>query len=393
MMIGSIGGIVLENNKLPSIFDTFDDARRAGFLKVKEMKDNGEKIVGIFCTYAPREVIYAAGAQPVGLCAVSSETINEAEKYLPKNLCPLIKASYGFAITDKCPYIYFSDIIVGETTCDGKKKMYELLNEKKETYVMDLPHNPTKPGNQALWANEVKAFKEKLEDKFNVEITDEKLSEAIKNCNEERKLMQELYGLTKLDPSPISGMELHQILFGSGFLFDKTAQNTQLREMIGSLKEKYEQGKCELPKGAKRILITGCPSGGVASKIIQPLEEAGAVVVAFENCVGIKNFNNLVDEDKDPITAIADRYLKIPCSVMSPNDDREEMIKELIDDYQIDGVIDIILQACHTYNVETEKIKRAVNSKGTPYMVIETDYSDVDTGQLKTRLEAFVEMI
>lgn len=383
----------LEKNKLPEIFETFDDARRAGFIKMKDFKDNGEKIVGIFCTYAPKEVIYAAGAHPVGLCSVSDETIGDAEKYLPKNLCPLIKSSYGFAITDKCPYIYFSDIIVGETTCDGKKKMYELLGEKRDTYVMDLPNNPTKDSSKKLWLEEVKAFKEKLEETFDVEITDEKLKDAITLCNGERELLQELYGLSKLNPTPISGMELHTILFGSGFMFDKKEQSKQMRELIDSLKAKSDNNECEISPDAKRILITGCPSGGVLNKIIKPIEEAGAVVVCLENCVGTKNFTNLVDTEMDPIEAIAQRYLKIPCSVMTPNDGRHESLKTLIDEYAVDGVIDVILQACHTYNVETEKIKQTVNSVNTPYMSLETDYSNSDTGQIKTRLEAFLEML
>ena len=109
------------DNKLPKDFESFSDARRQGFLRAKEIKDRGEKMVGIYCTYTPKEVIYAAGAYPVSLCATNDETIPAAEKHLPKNLCPLIKASYGFAITDKCPYMYFSDLVVGETTCDGKK--------------------------------------------------------------------------------------------------------------------------------------------------------------------------------------------------------------------------------------------------------------------------------
>ena len=116
-------------NNLPKDFEIFSDARRQGFLKAKEIKDRGENMVGVFCTYTPKEVIYAAGAHPVSLCASNDETIPEAEKHLPKNLCPLIKASYGFALTDKCPYMYFSDLVVGETTCDGKKKMYELLGK------------------------------------------------------------------------------------------------------------------------------------------------------------------------------------------------------------------------------------------------------------------------
>ncbi|AMP21101.1 hypothetical protein AZF37_07975 [endosymbiont 'TC1' of Trimyema compressum] len=383
----------MEKNKLPEIFETFDEARQQGFIKMKNFKDNGEKVVGIFCTYAPKEVIYAAGAHPVGLCSVSDETIGEAEKHLPKNLCPLIKSSYGFAITDKCPYIYFSDVIVGETTCDGKKKMYELLNEIKDTYVMDLPNNPTKESGQKLWENEVKLFKEKLEDKFKVKITEEKLKDAIKLCNHERALLQELYNLPKLRPTPISGTELHTILFGSGFMFNKEEQSIQMRELIDNLKTKYANNECEISPDAKRILITGCPSGGVQAKIVKPLEEAGAVVVCFENCIGTKNFNNLVDENEEPIKAIAERYLKIPCSVMSPNEGRHEELEKLIDEYQVDGVIDVVLQACHTYNVETERVKRTVNAKQTPYMSLETDYSTSDSGQIKTRLEAFLEML
>ncbi|MDR2934480.1 MAG: 2-hydroxyacyl-CoA dehydratase, partial [Candidatus Adiutrix sp.] len=109
----------------PEIFESFADARRNGFLSMKALKEKGVGVVGTFCTFAPLEVFLAAGLAPVGLCSTSDETIAEAEKTLPRNLCPLIKASYGFAVTDKCPYMYFSDLVVGENTCDGKKKMYE----------------------------------------------------------------------------------------------------------------------------------------------------------------------------------------------------------------------------------------------------------------------------
>ncbi|MBE5983639.1 MAG: 2-hydroxyacyl-CoA dehydratase, partial [Paenibacillaceae bacterium] len=108
--------------QLPRIFDSFAKARQDGFLAMKELKDSGTGVVGQFCTYTPQEIFMAAGLVTVGLCATSDETIPEAEKDLPSNLCPLIKSSYGFAITDKCPYMYFSDLVVGETTCDGKVK-------------------------------------------------------------------------------------------------------------------------------------------------------------------------------------------------------------------------------------------------------------------------------
>ena len=122
----------------------------------------------------------AAGAIPVGLCSFSDETIPEAEQDLPRNLCPLVKSSYGFAKTQKCPFFYFSDLIVGETTCDGKKKMYEMLGEIKDTYIMELP-NRQSPMGRKLWREEVVALKNKLEEKFGVEITEEKLREQVQN--------------------------------------------------------------------------------------------------------------------------------------------------------------------------------------------------------------------
>lgn len=380
-------------NNLPEIFDTFADSRKSGFLSMKEEKDNGRHVVGTFCTYTPRELIYAADAIAVSLCSVSDETIPEAEKYLPKNLCPLVKASYGFAITDKCPYMYFSDLIVGETTCDAKKKMYELLGEMKDTYVMQLPQMPERESSLLLWKNEVEGFRKKLESKFNIKITDEKLKDAIKLCNEEREALKEFYMLGKLKPSPLTGMNMHSTLNASNFQFNRRKYIENIKEMTEKLKETYKSGESPFNKNTPRILITGCPTGGVAEKIIKQIEDVGASVVCFENCVGTKSFENLVDENKDPIEAIAERYLKIPCSVMSPNDGRMKNIERYIDEYSIDGVIDVTLTACHTFAVECEKVKRTVNSLGKSYLAIETNYSTSDSGQLRTRLEAFVEML
>ena len=106
---------------LPEHFEDFAEARRNGFLKVKELKDKGAKICGAFCQYTPTEIIHAVGLHQVALCGRSNDPIKTAETRLPANLCPLIKASYGHALEESCPYAYFSDIVVGETTCDGKK--------------------------------------------------------------------------------------------------------------------------------------------------------------------------------------------------------------------------------------------------------------------------------
>lgn len=380
------------SNKLPDIFESFNDARKQGFLTMKEEKDKGRKVVGTFCTYTPRELIYAADAMSVSLCSTSDETVPDAEKVLPKNLCPLVKSSYGFAITDKCPYMYFSDMIIGETTCDAKKKMYELLGEIKDTYVMQLPHSKNN-FSMALWKNELIELVKKLEEKFDVKITEDKIKDAIKLCNEERKAIKEFLNLAKLNPSPIKGADMHEALHSSNFKFDRKLYINEIKSLTNSLKEKYDSGETPFKKGTPRILITGCPTGGLVDKIVKQLEEAGSSVVCFENCVGTKNFEMLVDENKEPIDAIAERYLNIPCSIMTPNDGRMDRIKEYIKDYSVDGVVDVTLTACHTYAIETEKVRRAVEGCGKSYLAIETNYSNSDSGQLKTRLEAFVEML
>lgn len=381
-------------NNLPEIFEGFSEARKNGFISMKNLKDEGRKVVGTFCTFTPWEVIHASGAIAVSLCAKSDETISEAEKYLPRNLCPLIKSSYGFALTDKCPYFYFSDMIVGETTCDGKKKMYEFLGDIKNVHVMQLPQTNKGEDAYRLWRNEIVTLKEKLEKEFNVEITDEKLEESIKLRNRERLALREFYELGKMCPPPITGLEMLKVLSGASFKWDKEEEIKELRELANKAKQKYEEGERKVSEDAKRILITGCPMGDATEKVIKAIEENGGVVVCYENCTGVKEISRLVEEGIDPIDAIAEKYLNIGCSCMSPNDNRVSLLSELIDDYKVDGVIDVILQACHTFAVESLRIKRFVNKeKKVPYMSIETDYSQTDVGQLNTRIAAFIEML
>lgn len=244
-----------------------------------------------------------------------------------------------------------------------------------------------------MWEEELYGLKRKLEEKFNVEITDEKIKEEIRSCNEERVVLKEFYSLGKLIPPPISDYEMHTILNGVVFTFDKEEQNKKIREITKELKLIYEKGQSKISKSRPRILITGCPLGGVADKTIKQLEDVGGVVVAYENCGGAKNLSKLVDETINPMKALAEKYLSIPCSIMSPNIGRENLLKEMIEEYEIDGVVEIVLQACHTYAIETRNIKKTVNSLGKPFISIETNYSTSDSGQIRTRLEAFIEML
>lgn len=378
--------------ELPEIFEEFAEQRKNSFLKVKELKEKGIPVVGVYCTYFPQEIVMAMGAASVGLCSMSDETIPEAEKDLPKNLCPLIKSSYGFGKTEKCPFFYFSDVVVGETTCDGKKKMYEYMAEFKPVHIMELPNRQTEDGLK-LWKNEIIRFKEFLEKEFEVIITEEQIKEAIVVNNKVRKALKGLYEVMQNDPAPITGQDLHKVLYGSTFRFDRAQIPAEVEKLTEKIKAEYAEGKM-LDK-RPRILVTGCPIGGATEKVIKAIEDNGGVVVTYENCSGAKSIDKLVDEDNpDVYDALARRYLDIGCSVMTPNPNRLELMGRLIDEYKVDGVVEVVLQACHTYNIETIGIRKFVNEKkNIPYISVETDYSQADIGQLTTRLTAFIEML
>lgn len=378
--------------ELPKVFEEFAEARRNAFVNVKKVKDAGIPVIGSYCTYFPTELALAAGAASVGLCSTSGETIAAAEKDLPANLCPLIKSSYGFAKEDKCPFFYFSDIVVGENTCDGKKKMYELMSNFKDVFVMDLPNSQSEKGLE-LYKAELLRLRKYVEEKFGREITDDDLRAAVKLENKIRVAKKNLIDTMKKDPCPVTGLDMFKILYGSGFKFDRTGIADELDAIAAKIEAEYADGK-KLDK-RPRIVVTGCPIGGITEKVIKAIEDNGGVVVAMENCVGAKQYDRLVDEDADDIWgAVAERYLNIGCSVMTPNPNRYDLLGRTIDEYKADGVLEMTLQACHTYNVEHKSIEKfCTEEKKVPYFMVETDYSEADIAQLNTRIAAFIEML
>lgn len=377
--------------ELPEIFEEFSEQRKKSFIDAYEYKQKGVPFVGGFCTYLPKELPMAMGACMVGLCSKTGETIPEAEKDLPRNLCPMVKASYGFAKTDKCPFFYFSDLIIGETTCDGKKKMYEMLGEFKNVHVMELPNRQSEEGIK-LFRSEIIKLKKVLEEQFETEITEDKIREAIKTSNDQREALKEFYGLQKMDPPPMGGLEMHKVLDGVQFRFNMEKATEDIRALSQKIRDEYDPNKYA---GRKRILVTGSPIGCSTEKIVKAIEDNGGVVVSYENCGGARSVDELIDEtNPDVYDALARRYINIPCSCMSPNPRRLELMGRLIDEYKVDGVVEVVLQACHTFNVEAYKIKKYVTEeKNIPYIFLETDYSSTDAGQVNTRIGAFIEML
>lgn len=377
--------------ELPEVFEEFAEARKNSFLAIKKIKEEGTPIVGVFCTYLPREIANAMGAAVVGLCSVSDETIPDAEKDLPRNLCPLIKSSYGFAKTDKCPFFYFSDLVVGETTCDGKKKMYEMLGEFKPVHVVQLPNSQTEDGYE-LYRKELIRFKEVLEKQFEVTITEAAIAKEIKKRNGINRALTRLQYVMAQDPAPVMGLDIINTVYGSGFQMNTDSLEETINAVTDKIEKEYQEGKNVGKK--PRILVTGSPSGGAALKVIRAIEENGGVVVCFENCTGMKPLAEVDEENPDVYDALSRKYLSIGCSCMSPNKARMELLEKLIKDFKVDAVVDLVLQACHTYNVETAMVRKLVKDKmGIPYTVVETDYSQADIEQIQTRMAAFIEML
>ncbi len=373
-------------------FAEISTLRERNALAVKEAKDKGLRVVGTYCLYSPSELVVAAGAIPVMLCGTSQNPIPAAEKVLPRNLCPLIKSSYGFAATDTCPYFHFADLLIAETTCDGKKKMYELMGEMKPLHLMQLPQLQDDAA-LTYWTGEMKRLKSRLEKEFAVDITDEKLRDAIRLVNDERRSLKEFQDVCKHDPAPISGMDMLTVLHNRGFSIDKQAAIDLVDRLTAELREMADTGISPFKPATPRILLSGVPVGIGSDKVARLIEECGGSVVCFESCGGYKKVDP-IEENGDPLAAMADRYLQIPCSCMSPNQGRFNLVEHLVREFHADGVVDLTWQGCHTYNIESYRLKKHVQETAdVPFLQIETDYSESDTEQLKVRIEAFLEMI
>lgn len=362
-------------------------------MDIETHKNKGNHAIGFYCLYAPTELAVAANAIPLPLCGTRQAPIEAAEETLPRNLCPLIKSSYGFAATDTCPFFKFSDIIVADTTCDGKKKMYELMNEIKPVHVLQLPQQQNTDLFLDPWKDEIKTLKITIEKVTGKHITDDKLTQAISLLNRERKAKKRLMDTAKAKPSPLTGMELLEIIFKTGFFADKQKGIDLINEIAQACEKLIQKNESPYTDKTPRILLTGVPTGLGSDKVVKILEESGANVVAFESCSGYKQTFQ-VDETIEPYAALAQQYLSIPCSVMSPNQGRFDLLDEMIRGFNVDGVVDLTWQACHTYNIEAAGVQKFVSKKfNLPYLHLETDYSESDTEQLRIRIEAFLEMV
>ena len=395
----AFGDVFLSQENRPEAMDYYNfviaeihGVRPQELIKAQE---EGKKVFGTFCVYVPDELIFAANAIATGLCGGSQFWVPGGEKVLPTNTCPLIKASVGARLDRTCPFFRIADMYIGETTCDGKKKAWEILGEDVPVHVMDLPQMKREKDIKA-WAEEIKELKKVIEEFTGNKVTEESLSESIKLINNKRKALSRLYECRKADKVPISGRDalvISQIAF-----YDDPARFTQMtNKLCDELEQRIKDGISLVKEGTKRILLTGTPLAVPNWKLHNIIETSGAVVVCEEMCTGTRYFENLVDETKttvdEQIDALANRYMGINCACFTPNTGRIDDIIRLAKEYKVDGVIDVNLKFCSLYDVEGYTVERALKEAGIPVMGIETDYTDNDAEQLRTRIGAFIEMI
>ena len=373
----------------------FDRLAERCLLDLAEFKEAGGIVAGAYCLFAPTELIRAAGAVPVSLCGTTQDPIAEAEKVLPVSLCPLIKSSYGYAATDTCPFFAASDFLIGETTCDGKKKMFELMGRLKPLHLMHLPYTAEQGSAVAHWHAEILRLREFLEARTGVAVTPAALNRQIAIHNRVKRLLRRFVATGASRCVPIAGLDAMVVMDGRNFSVDLEAYADLLERLIAELEALKNAGQSVCRPDAPRILLTGTPIGKGSDKVLRIIEACGGIVVCQENCGGVKNLELLVEEDaENPFMALAKTTLRTPCSCMSPNRDRLGLLGRLVKDFKVQGVVDLTWQFCHTYNVESYLVKEFLEAEhGLPVLHIETNYSPSDTEQLKTRIEAFLEMI
>lgn len=392
------GEVYLTQENRPKGMEYFDFViNEIHGLRIQELQDHkagGGKVIGTFCVFVPEEIIRAAGGICIGLCSGAEIGFDLAEKVLPRSICPLIKSFMGFKLARVCPYFESCDLVVGETTCDGKKKAFEVLGDYVPVHVMEVPQMK-KEKDRVLWAGEVRDFMAGVEEFTGNRVTEDSLQRAIREVNAKREALMRLGRLRKNSPSPISGKD--SLLINQIAMYDDVGRfSAKVNELCDELEIRVREGRGVRESGP-RMILTGTPVAIPNWKVPHIIESSGAVVVAEELCTGLRYYENTVPETGENIDQmvdfIASRYLDINCACFTPNRGRMEKLASLVDEYKADGVIHCSLTFCDPYAVEAHRVEQVLRERDIPLLRIETDYGQGDAEQLKTRIEAFLEMI
>lgn len=368
-------------------------------LRIRELLDAkaaGRRVVGSFCVYVPEELILAVDGVSVGLCAGAEFGFDAAEQHLPRTTCALIKSFFGFALERVCPYLAACDLVVGEATCDGKKKAYESFEGMVSRFhAMDMPQHHSATGREVL-RHELHDLARVLEEVSGRTIDAEALRRAIGTVNAKRAALARLARMRSAEPAPISGLDA--LLVNQVSFYDDPVRFTKaVNDVCDELEGRVARGEGVAPKGTPRILLSGCPMAVPNWKVPAIVEQAGAVIVGEESCVGERGTRNLVgasgNSREDLIDSIVDRYFQIDCAIYTPNAERLDHARAMSRDLGAHGIVHYSLQFCTPYQMEAIGIERQLETEHIPVLRLDTDYGAEDAGQLRTRIEAFVERL
>ncbi len=342
------------------------------------------KRVGWFCSYVPEEIILAAGCRPVRLEG-RVERFQEIDSYLNANLCFTIRNIFESGLTNQ-----YDDLnaVIFANSCDGMRRLYELWSHYIQTptaYFLEIPKNRDE-NSAAFFSSSLLNLKRQMEEDFAISITAERLVQAGIQMNERRGKMLELFGRQKLSPPPCKGSELYNLAIQESRLPKRDID----RKIQFALEKTYPVQSAG--KAAPRLLVSG--NEGASFTLFQLIEKSGADVVLFDTCRGMNHYTGMVSMEKDPIQSIARRYLFKPtCARMPGNAERMERLTALIDEYAIDGVVYSGVQFCDYSLFESALIEPFLKERSLPVLFVENDYIWSNKEQIRTRIEAFVEMI
>ena len=353
-----------------------------------EHKRRGGLVFGWLCTYVPEEIMHAAGALPVRITGHNQETeLEDGSAYLYVNNCSFSRSCLQMGLRGEYDFL---DGVVGGSTCDGARRLFDLWRHYIGTpfhHVLSVPRKSTAEAH-ALYYQQVVRFKEHLEEFLGIQITDEKLLHSIHVFNESRALLKSLYELRKADNPPITGAETMEVVNAS-FRMPKELFNEHLKDLLRDLRASGHSNSSRA-----RLMVTG--SVLTNPEFIKSIENQGALVVAEDLCTGTRYWSDPVvtNENETPLQAISRRYLsKLPCARMFPSDERFRRILDLARSFKVDGVVSEIIRYCVSYAHDLPLLTDRLRAQGLPILALDVEYGTSGSGQIQTRVQAFLEML
>lgn len=377
------------NSRLPTL-DKFREMN-ATFPRTREIMDykqSGKKVFGWLCTYVPEEIIHAAGILPIRITGSIQETeLDDGNAYLYVNSCSFSRSCLQLGLKSEYDFL---DGVVGGSTCDGARRLFDLWRQYIGTpfhHVITVPRKYTEKAHH-LYYQEILDFTSHFEEHLGLKISEEKLLESVKLYNESRILLKKLYDLRKLEKPTITGAETMEVLNAS-FRMPKELFNSWLQDLLNEL------AICDCENsGRARIMLIG--SVLTNPEFIKAIENQGGLVVADELCTSTRYWSDpvILDADKTLIESISRRYLNnFPCARMFPSDERFERIIDYINSFRIDGVISQIVRYCVPYSHDLPLLTKKLKKINVPILALDVEYGTSGSGQIQTRVQAFLEML